>query len=321
MTISVFSDELAQVRTKKKEFLAQIERIVPWKEWLMLIQPCYYKGERGNKPYPLEIMLRLYLLQNLYDLSDAATVAEAIDSRAFSDFWGVDSSNQVPDGDTLGRFRNLLIRNELQEKLFAQVIGLLTQRGLILKKGTIVDSTIIAAPSSTKNKEKKRDPEAHQVKKGNTWHFGYKAHIGVDKDSGLVHTMEATAANVHDVTEASRLLTGDEDEVYGDSSYLGAGKREDAVVENKSGRKIQYKINLRPSQIKKLSKEEQAAVKEGEHAKSSVRAKVEHVFWVVKKQLRFRKTRYRGLEKQKAKFNIMFALANLILADRPCLAA
>ena len=321
MTISVFSDELAQVRTKKKEFLAQIERIVPWKEWLKLIQPCYYKGERGNKPYPLEIMLRLYLLQNLYDLSDEATVAEAIDSRAFSDFCGVDSSNQVPDGDTLGRFRNLLIRNELQEKLFAQVIGLLTQRGLILKKGTIVDSTIISAPSSTKNKEKKRDPEAHQVKKGNTWHFGYKAHIGVDKDSGLVHTVEATAANVHDVTEASSLLTGDEDEVYGDSGYLGAEKREDAVVENKSGQKIQYKINIRPSQIKKLSKEEQTVAKEAEHAKSSVRAKVEHIFGVVKKQLRFRKTRYRGLEKQKAKFNIMFALANLILADRPCLAA
>ena len=179
MTISAFSDELAQVRTKKKEFLSQIERIVPWGEWLALIQPCYYKGERGNKPYPLEIMLRLYLLQNLYDLSDEATVAEAIDSRAFSEFCGVDSSNQVPDGDTLGRFRNLLIRNGLQEKLFAQVVAALMERGLILKKGTIVDSTIISAPSSTKNKEKKRDPDAHQVKKGNTWHFGYKAHIGV----------------------------------------------------------------------------------------------------------------------------------------------
>ena len=148
-TISAFSDELAQVRTKKKEFLDQIERIVPWKEWLAMIQPCYYKGERGNKPYPLETMLRLYLLQNLYDLSDEATVAEAIDSRAFSEFCGVDSSNQVPDGDTLGRFRNLLIRNGLQEKLFRQVVELLQQRGLILKKGTIVDSTIIAAPSST----------------------------------------------------------------------------------------------------------------------------------------------------------------------------
>ena len=216
MTISAFSDELAQVRTKKKEFLSQIERIVPWGEWLAMIQPCYYKGERGNKPYPLEIMLRLHLLQNLY---------------------------------------------------------------------------------------------------------GYKAHIGVDKDSGLVHTVEATAANVHDVAEVPKLLTGEEEVVYGDSGYLGADKREDAVVRNKSGRKIKYKINRRPSQVKKLSKSGQYAAKRAEHTKSSVRAKVEHVFGVVKKQLRFRKTRYRGLEKQQAKFNIMFALANLILADRPCLAA
>ena len=302
MTISAFSDELAQVRTKKKEFLAQIERIVPWKEWIAMIQPCYYKGERGNKPYPLETMVRLYLLQNLYDLSDEATVAEAIDSRAFSDFCGIDSSNQVPDGDTLGRFRNLLIKNGLQEKLFAQVVAALMERGLILKKGTIVDSTIISAPSSTKNKEKKRDPDAHQVKKGNTWHFGYKAHIGVDKDSGLVHTVEATSANV-------------------DSGYLGAEKRDDAIIRNEAGHKIKYRINRRPSQVKKLSKSGQYAAKKAEHAKSSVRAKVEHVFGVVKKQLRFRKTRYRGLEKQRAKFNIMFALANLILADRPCLAA
>ena len=184
-----------------------------------------------------------------------------------------------------------------------------------------MDSTIISAPSSTKNKEKKRDPDAHQVKKGNTWHFGDKTHIGVDRDSGLVHTAEATAANVHDATETSKLLTGDEDEVYGDSGYLGAEKRGDAIIRNKAGRKIKYRINRRPSQVKKLSKSGQYAAKKAEQAKSSVRAKVEHVFGVVKKQLRFRKTRYRGLEKQRAKFNIMFALANLILADRPCLAA
>ena len=183
-----------------------------------------------------------------------------------------------------------------------------------------MDSTIISASSSTKNRKKERDPEAHQVKKGNTWHFGYKAHIGVDKDSGLVHTVEATAANVHDVTQVPKLLTGEEEVVYGDSGYLGAGKREDATVRNKSGRKIKYKINRRPSQIKKLSRGGQYAAKKAEHAKSSVRAKVEHVFGVVKRQLRFRKTRYRGLEKQRAKFHIMFALANLILADRPCLA-
>lgn len=321
LSLSAFSDELAQVRTKKKVFLAQMERIIPWGEWLAMIQPCYYKGERGNKPYPLEVMLRLYVLQNLYDLSDEATVAEVIDSRAFSEFCSVDSSNQVPDGDTLGRFRNLLIKNGLQEKLFAQVVELLQAQGLILKKGTIVDSTIISAPSSTKNKEKKRDPEAHQTKKGNTWHFGYKAHIGADRDSGLVHTVVVTPANIHDVTVTSDLLTGEEESVHGDSGYLGAQKQENAILRNKQGKKIKYEINRRPSQIKKLSKSGQYAAKRREHAKSSIRAKVEHVFGVVKKQLRYRKTRYRGLRKQTAKLNIMFALANLILADRPCLAA
>jgi len=320
LTMSALTDELASVRTRKKEFLTQIERIVPWGEWIALIKPHYYKGERGNKPYDLERMLRIYLIQNLYDLSDMATVAEVIDSRAFSDFCGVDSSNQVPDGDTLGRFRNLLIKNGLQEKLFAQAVRLLTERGLILKKGTIVDSTIIAAPSSTKNKEKQRDPDAHQVKKGNAWHFGYKAHIGVDKDSGIVHTLEVTGANTHDVTMVPKLLTGEEDVVYGDSGYLGAEKREDAVTKNTSGKKIRYKTNRRPSQSKKKSVRSRAQIKRREHEKSSVRAKVEHVFGVVKGQLRYRKTRYRGLRKQAAKLNMLFALANLILADRPCLA-
>ena len=135
MSLSAFSDELAQVRTKKKEFLEQINRIIPWGEWIALIQPCYYKGERGNKPYDLELMLRIYMLQNLYDLSDEGTVAEVIDSRAFSDFCGVDSSNQVPNGDTLGRFRNLLIQHGLQDQLFTQVVVMLMERGLILKKG------------------------------------------------------------------------------------------------------------------------------------------------------------------------------------------
>ena len=321
MSLSAFTDELAQVRTKKKEFLEQINRIIPWGEWIALIQPCYYKGERGNKPYDLELMLRIYMLQNLYDLSDEGTVAEVIDSRAFSDFCGVDSSNQVPNGDTLGRFRNLLIQNGLQEKLFTQVVLMLKERGLILKKGTIVDSTIISAPSSTKNKDKKRDPEAHQTKKGNTWHFGYKAHIGVDRDSGLVHTVKATPANAHDVSMTSELLHGEEETVNGDSGYLGAEKREDAIVRNNKGKKIRYQINRRPSQIKKLSKSGQYKAKKREHQKSSVRAKVEHVFGVVKGLLKFKKTRYRGLRKQTAKFNIMFALANLILADRPCLAA
>ncbi len=321
LSLSMLNDELLQVRTKKKEFLERIERIVPWGEWITLIKPCYYKGERGNKPYDLELMLRIYLIQNLYDLSDEATVSEVVDSRAFSEFCGVESSNQVPDGDTLGRFRNLLIKNGLQEKLFAQVVEMLREKGLILKKGTIVDSTIISAPSSTKNVDKKRDPEAHSVKKGNQWFFGYKAHVGVDKDSGLVHTIRVTGANVHDVTMTSELLTGEENEIYGDSGYIGADKREEAVVRNNKGRRINYKINRKPSQIKKLSQSGRYAAKKAEHKKSSVRAKVEHVFAVVKRRLGYHRTRYRGLKKQTSKLHIMFALANLILADRPCLSA
>ena len=321
VSLSMLNDELLQVRTKKKEFLEQIERIVPWGEWISLIRPCYYKGEQGNKPYDLELMLRIYLIQNLYDLSDMATVSEVVDSRAFSEFCGVESSNQVPDGDTLGRFRNLLIKNGLQEKLFAQVVEMLKAKGLILKKGTIVDSTIISAPSSTKNADKKRDPEAHSTKKGNQWYFGFKAHIGVDKDSGLVHTVKATAANVHDVTMMSQLLTGEEDSAHGDGGYIGANTREDAIIRNNKGKKIKYIINRRPSQIKKLSASGQYAAKKAERKKASVRAKVEHVFAVVKRQLGYRRTRYRGLKKQTSKINIMFALANLILADRPCLKA
>ena len=321
LSLSALSDELSQVRTKKREFLAEIDRIVPWEKWISIIKPYYYKGERGNEPYDLERMLRIYLVQNLYNLSDMAAVAEVIDSRAFSDFCGVESSNQVPDGDTLGRFRNILLRNGIQQELFAQVVELLMQRGLILKRGTIVDSTFIEAPSSTKNEKKERDPQAHSAKKGNTWHFGYKAHIGVDKESGLVHTVKVTAANEHDVTVTSELLTGEEEEVYGDSGYLGAEKRPEALKKNKAGKSVHYKINRRPSQSKNKSARSQAQIKRHEHEKSSVRAKVEHVFAVVKLQLRFRKTRYRGLRQQIAKMNIMFALANLILADRPCLAA
>ncbi|MBP0984850.1 MAG: transposase, partial [Oscillospiraceae bacterium] len=221
---------------------------------------------------------------------DEATVAEVTDSRAFSDFCGVESSNQIPDGDTLGRFRNLLVKNELQEKLFAQVVEQLTARGLIPKKGTIVDSTIIAAPTSTKNKERKRDSNAHQTRNGNA-------------------------------TMMSELLTEEEEVVYGDSGYLGAEKREEAIVKNRSGKLIKYKLNRRPSQSKDNSVRSKAQIKRRERDKSSVRSKVEHVFGVVKGLLRYRKTRYKGLRKQTAKLNIMFALANLILADRPHLAA
>ena len=321
ISFAAFSDELAKVNTNKKVFLSKIERLIPWAKWESIIKPCYYKGECGNKPYDLGLMFRLYVLQNLYNLSDMATVNEVYDSRAFSEFCGVDSPNQIPDGDTLGRFRNILIQNGIQEQFFADTVKTLQERGLILKKGTIVGSTIIEAPSSTKNAEKKRDPDAHSVKKSNAWHFGYKAHIGVDKDSGIVHDVKVTGANVHDVTVMPDLLTGEEEEVYGDSGYLGAEKREDAIRKNKQGKKIKYKTNRRPSQSKNNSARSKGQIKRREHEKSSVRAKVEHVFGVVKGLFGYRKTRYRGLRKQTAKLNMLFALANLYLADRPCLTA
>ena len=317
MSFSLYNDELKEAKTHKKEFLAQIERIMPWTQFIALIEPCYYEGKRGNKPYDLELMLRIHLLQNLYELSDEGARNEVIDSRAFSEFCGVDSSNQVPDGDTIGRFRNLLIRNEIQEQFFALVVQTLADRGLVLKKGTIVDSTIIVAPSSTKNKEKQRDPDAQSTRKNNTYHFGYKAHIGVDKDSGIVHTVKVTSANVHDVTVVSQLLTGEEEVVYGDSGYIGAEKREDAITKNTKGKKILYKTNRKPSQYKNKPNRSKGQIKRREREKSSVRAKVEHVFGVVKGQFGYRKTRYRGLRKQTAKLHMMFALANLLLADRP----
>ena len=321
ISFSALTDELSKVNTNKKVFLGKIEQLIQWDKWISMIKPHYYKGERGNKPYDLELMLRLYVLQNLYNLSDMGTVSEVVDSRAFSDFCGVDSPNQIPDGDTLGRFRNLLIANGIQEKFFADTVASLMEKGLILKKGTIVDSTFIESPSSTKNKEKKRDEEAHSAQKGSSWHFGYKAHIGVDKKSGLVHTVKVTAANEYDLNVLPELLTGEEEEVYGDSGYTGAEKREEVIVHNKQGKKIKYKINRKPSTYKNKSNRSKGQIKRQEHAKSSVRAKVEHVFGVVKGLFGYLKTRYKGLRKQTAKLNMMFALANLYLADRPGLTA
>ena len=320
MRLAEINDEFGAARTNKKEFLEKMDRIIPWSIFISLIQPHYYKGERGNRPYELELMLRIFMLQNFYDLADMKVMNEILDSRAFSAFCCISSPEEVPDGDTIGRFRNLLIEHDLQKKIFDEVVRLLTERGLILKKGTIVDSTFIEAPSSTKNQKKERDPEAHSSKKGNTWHFGYKAHIGVDRESGLVHHAKTTAANEHDVTAVSDLMHGEEETLHGDSGYLGADKREGAIVKNKSGKKIKYNINRRPSTIKKLSKSGQYSAKKKEHQKSSVRSKVEHVFAVVKRLFGYRKTRYRGLRKQTAKNYIMFAVANLYLADRKNLA-
>ena len=319
MTLAEMNDEFGAARTNKKEFLNKMDSVIPWETFVKEIEPYYYKGECGNKPYPLELMLRIYMLQNLYDLADMKVMYEILDSRAFTEFCCINSPDEVPDGDTIGRFRNLLNKYGLQQTIFETVVDLLLQRGLILKKGTIVDSTFIEAPSSTKNKEKKRDPEAHSAKKGNTWHFGYKMHIGVDRDSGLVHHVKTTSANEHDVTATSELMHGEEETLNGDSGYIGANKRPEAIRKNKQGKKIKYIINRKQSSINKLSKSGQYAAKKREHEKSSVRCKVEHVFAVVKRLFGYRKTRYRGLRKQMLKSYIMFALANLYLADRKSL--
>ena len=198
LTLGLISDELAQARTKRKDFLDITDRMIPWSEWAAMVEPYYYKGERGNKPYDLELMLRIQILQKLYNLADMAIMNEIIDSRAFSQFCGIDSSNQVPDGDTIGRFRRLLEKSHMGERFLEQIVEKLQPCGLLLKTGTIVDSRVISAPTSTKNEHKERDPEAHSTKKGNQWYFDYKEHIGVDADSGLVHTVETTSANVHD---------------------------------------------------------------------------------------------------------------------------
>ena len=321
LTMSFWTDELAEVRTHKKEFLEQMDRLVPWGEWVKKIQPHYYKGERGNKPYDLELMLRIYVLQNLYNLADMAVMNEIIDSRAFSAFCQVDSSNQIPDGDTIGRFRNILMQHHLQEELFADVRKRLQEKGLLLMKGTIVDSTLVAAPSSTKNQKKERDPDAHQVKKGNQWYFGYKGHIGVDRDTGLINKIEISAANVHDTAPVPDLLEGTEEEVFGDSGYLGVDQHEEVPKINREGKRIAFRINKRRSSLKKLPEAEQEKARKAEHAKSSIRCKVEHVFAVVKGMFRYRKTRLRGLPKVNAQLHMLFALANLILADRPSVTA
>ena len=213
----------------------------------------------------MKLMLRIFLLQNLYDLVDMKVMTEVIDSRAFSNFCGVGSPKEVPNGDTIGRFRNLLEKNGLQEKIFAVVVEILEERKLILKKGTIVDSTLIETTNSTKNREKKRDPQARSTKKGNNWHFGYQAHIGVDKKTGLVHHLKTTAANEHDVTVAAEMLSGKEKTVYGDSGYLEIEKRPEAILKNKKGKKIKYKINQRPFTIQKLPENEQSKTKKKEH--------------------------------------------------------
>jgi transposase, IS5 family len=307
---------LKKKRTRREKFLGEMERVVPWSRLVAVIEPLYpTTGRVGRQPMGVPKMLRMYLLQQWYGLADEALEDAIYDSQALRDFVGIDLSREsVPDATTLLKFRRLLVTNDLTKALFEEINAHLAQQGLLMRAGTIVDATIIAAPSSTKNSLGERDPEMHQAKKGNQWHFGMKAHIGVDAESGLVHSVVSTAANVNDVTQAGELLHGEEAHAFGDAGYRGVDKREEAQGP-------QWHIAMQPGQRKQLTDSALGQLLEQvEKIKASVRAKVEHPFHVVKNLFRHRKTRYRGMAKNHAQMLSLFALANLVLAKRRLLA-
>ena len=269
-------------KTKREEFLEIMDEIIPWDEWVSIIEPYYPKGKLGRRPMGIEKMLRMYLLQIWFNLSDPGTEDAIYDSYAMRKFTGIDFMTEaVPDETTLCKFRHLLETNGLNKLFFDAINRVMTQTGHMMKGGTIVDATIINAPSSTKNAEKARDPEMHQTKKGNEWRFGMKCHVGVDAGSGLVHSITVTAANVHDITQAAKLIREDDEVVYGDSGYLGIQKRPE-VVSDEHLSSIDYRINRRPKKLPKVSDNAIDWERFIEHRKSSVRCKVEHPFRIIK---------------------------------------
>jgi IS5 family transposase len=301
--------------TRREKFLGEMERVVPWTRLVALIQPHYPTGRRGRPPVGLERMLRIYFLQQWYTLADEALEDALYDSQALRTFAGIDLSvESVPDATTLLGFRHLLEEHTLGPKILQEVNAHLGERQLLMREGTIVDATIIAAPPSTKNAKKERDPEMHQTRKGQEWHFGMKAHIGVDAESGLVHTVIGTAANVSDIQCAAQALHGAEMTVYVDAGYTGVEKRPEVLVEHAQ---TQWIVAAKRGRVKVLPEGRiKELTKELERLKAQVRAKVEHVFHVVKNLFGYRKVRYRGLAKNTAQLYTLFALANLVLAKK-----
>lgn len=320
LTVAPAESNAKRKLTRRDRFLAEMEQVVPWALLLEALAPYYYPnaGRRaGRPPIGLERMLRMYFLQQWYGLADAALEDAVYDSRAFCGFLGIDLEHErVPDATTLLGFRRLLEKHELTKRLFDTVKEHLRARGLLLEKGTLVDASIFNAPSSTKNKDKARDPAMHQTRKGNQWYFGAKAHTGTDADSGLVHSVTCTAANVADITETANLLHGQEQEVYLDAAYIGADKRDEL-----KDRDLTWYIAEKRSKVAAI---EDAVLKDltkrAEHLKAKVRARVEHPYHIVKNLFRHRKLRYKGLEKNGAQFQILFALANLVIAKKALLA-
>jgi transposase, IS5 family len=304
-------------RTRREKFLDEMERIVPWARLIGVIEPLYPKSGRvGRPPIGVPKMLRTYCLQQWYGLADEALEDALYDSQALRDFVGIDLSREsVPDATTLLKFRRLLQDNDLTRSLFDEINAHLSEQGLLMRAGTIVDATIIAAPSSTKNEGKARDPEMHQTKKGNQWFFGMKAHIGVDAESGLVHTVIGTAANVNDVTQAGALLHGEEEDAFGDAGYRGVHKREEA-------RGPRWHVAMQPATRRQLEPTSKWAqlLEQAEQLKASVRAKVEHPFHVVKNLFKHKKVRYKGLAKNEAQLLSLFGLANLVIAKTQLMA-
>jgi len=315
MTQMTFSDiEYSNnKKTKRRKFLESMNKIIPWSKWVSKIEPYYYKNERGRKSKNLEMMLRMYLMQNWFNMSDEGIEDEIYESHSMKEFLGIDFLQEgVPDATTLLKFRRIIENNKLGEAIFRDVAESLKKSGLMMNGGSIVDATIIKAPSSTKNIEGKRDSEMHQTKKGGNWHFGMKVHMGVDAGSGYVHTIKGTSANMHDITQAHELIRADDEVVYGDSGYIGIQKRQE-IMQDEKLRKVEYRITKRPSSLKISSNYKGINWdKEIERKKSSIRCKVEHPFLIVKKLFGYSKVVYKGIEKNMNRFNILFASANLL---------
>ena len=301
--------------TRREKFLRQMDAIIPWEAWVELIRPYYPSGHRGRPSRGIEPMLRMYLLQVWFNLSDEGTEDAVCDSEAMRNFVGIDFMGQeAPDATTLLKFRHLLEKNGIGEMTFAHVKQSLEQAGLMMHGGSIVDATIVGAPPSTKNAQGRRDPEMHQAKKGNQWHFGMKVHIGVDAGTGYIHTLVGTAANVHGSQAAAALIRDDDHVVYGDSGYPGVEKQA-AVKDDPHLSTVEFRVNKRPKSIRENTPGTNWEKAIG-RSKSSVRSKVEHPFLIDKRLFGYAMVAYRGLAKNMNRFMVLFASANLLMCAR-----
>ncbi|MGL6004043.1 IS5 family transposase [Aeromonas sobria] len=300
-------------KTRKELFLARMEALLPWTMMLEVIEPVYPKAGNGRRPYPLDTMLRIHCMQQWYSLSDGAMEDALYEITSMRLFAKLSLDQAIPDRTTIMNFRHLLEQHQLARQLFDAVNLWLSDAGIMMKQGTLVDATLIGAPSSTKNKRGERDGEMHQTKKGNQWYFGMKAHIGVDAKSGLTHSLETTAANEHDLNQVGNLLHGEEAFVFADAGYQGAENREELADV-----KAQWAIAMRPGRLKELKKHprKNKAVIAFERLKSSIRAKVEHPFRIIKRQFGFVKARFKGLRKNDNQLAMLFTLANLFRVDQ-----